>query len=438
MKKYLVIILTLAMLISVTACTDKPGTSSVPSSSAAGSTPASSEASEPVTLTFTGWRVEDQVAMDTMNQIFTSENPDITVTYSPVKATEYDAYIQTAFANGTAEDIIMVRSFTGGKTMYSSGKLLPLTNELVPALATNFSESGINGWSADDGTVFAIPGGMDIEAVHYNKGIFEECGITKVPETMPELYAACEKVAEKGYYPMAVGIKDAWYVSEEVTSSILMATIGTNDWVKQLYEKTIDFTDPKFIAMLKNLKDLSAYFPKNYEGLSYEDCQQMFISEQAAMYMSGSFELSYFIETNPDLELGCFAYPGEDSAPKAVNITLATGFGIYSETEYMDAALTYINWFASKEGSEVYSNNVVGFFGMNKEASTLTSPIANEWLALSAGREVIPLLGYEYMADQTPDYSTAVADAVYQMLIKGKTPGEAAAYMQEQMSWFFE
>ncbi|HHW47094.1 MAG TPA: extracellular solute-binding protein [Clostridiaceae bacterium] len=441
MKRALGLFLILALIFSFVSCSkpaEKSSTSDVTTEETTKETSKDTTiAEEQVTLTFTGWRVEDQNAMDKMNELFTSKYPNIKIAYNPVKATEYDSYLQTAFASGTAEDIVMVRSFTGGKIAFSSGKILPLTFDLVPELE-KYPESALNGWRTDDGQIFAVPGGMSLEGVYYNKRIFDECGITKVPETMDELYSVCEKIKEKGYFPIAAGIADAWYVSEEITSTILMALIESGDWVKKLYNKEIDFNDPKYVEMLQGVKDLARYYPEGYEGLTYEDCQQMFISEQAAIYMSGSFELAYFMETNPDLKLGCFAYPGKNGPAKAMNFTLATSFGIYSETKHMDEALTYINWLASKEGNEAYANNVIGFFGMNPEAATLESEIATDWLSLTKGRECIHMLGYECMADQVPDYTTAVADTVYQMLVNGKSPSEAAAFMQEQMSWYFK
>ena len=57
---------------------------------------------------------------------------------------------------------------------------------------------------------------------------------------------------------------------------------------------------------------------------------------------------------------------------------------------------------------------------------------------MSEGRETIHMLGYETMTENAPDYSTAVADTVYKMCTEGWTAEEAAAYMQDQMSWYFQ
>ena len=394
-----------------------------------------SDMTNQVTLKFTGWRTEDEAAINAMNEKFTQEHPDIKVIYEPVAATEYDTTLQTALSNGTAADIIMMRSYSGGQTVYSSGKIETLTTENVPNLK-NFPDSALNCWS-DDGNVFAVPVGMTIEGVYYNKAIFEACGVD-IPQTKAELLDVCEKIADNGYLPIAGGVGEAWYVSEEITSSILMATIGSDAWVQKLYNKEIDFTDSVYVQMLQTVKDLTAYYPDFYEGLGYEECQQLFISGKAAMYMSGSFELEYFTTTNPDLELGCFAFPGQNEAPTAINFTAAVGVGAYAASEHLEQAMIYLNWLASDEGGLAYANGVLGFFSPNPNASGVENDLAREWNALADEKQTIHMLGYETMTESAPDYSTAIADTVYRMCTENLSAEDAAAYMQTQMNWYFQ
>lgn len=436
MKKFLSMFLVLVLAFSLAACS--AGTQPTESTEATSPAEENKEvpAEEPITLRFTGWRTEDESAINAMNELFMAEYPNIKVVYEPVQATEYDTYLQTALANGTAADIIMMRSYSSGKTVFSGGKILGLNTENVPNLSM-FPASAINAW-ASDGTSFAVPAGMTIEGVHYNKAIFDACGITKTPDTVEELLQDCQIIQDAGYLPIAGGISEAWYVSEEITSSILMATVGNSDWVKSLYAKEIDFTDPAYVTMLSTLQKLTAYYPDFYEGLRYEDSQNLFVTGQAAMYMSGSFELQYFTETNPDLQLGCFAFPGQMAAPAAINFTAAIGAGVYADSPNLEAALTYVNWLASKEGGEAYANGVLGFFSPNSEATALNNDLSKAWIGLTSGKETIHMLGYETMTESAPDYSTAVADTVYQMCVNHLAPEQAAAYMQQQMSWYFE
>ena len=429
-KRVLAALMTAVLVFAMTACGGAKQEAAAPAEEK------KEEAAEEVTLKFTGWRTEDQDAINAMNEKFTAKYPNIKVVYEPITATEYDTSLQTALSNGTAADIIMMRSFSGGATVYSGGKIETLTTDNVPNLK-NFPDSAIAAWAAD-GKSFAVPAGMTVEAVHYNKDIFEAAGIDKAPETVAELLEDCQKIKDAGYTPIAGGIAEEWWISEEMTSSILMPIIESNDWVQKLYAKEIDFTDPAFVKMLATMKDITAYFPEFYDGLGYEEGQQLFLTGQAGMYLSGSFELEYFMTTNPDLKLGCFAFPGQDAAPKALNFTAAVGVGAYADSPNKEAALTYLNWLASDEGGTAYAEGVRGFFSPNPKAGAASDEIVQEWSALRDGKEMIHMLGYETMTEQAPDYSTAVAATVVKMCTEDLSPEDAAAYMQEQMAWYFQ
>ncbi len=77
---------------------------------------------EKVTIKYIGWRTEDQAAITKMNELFTAEHPNIEVVYEPIQATEYDIYLQTAPANGTAADVVMTRSYGGGARYSAAAK----------------------------------------------------------------------------------------------------------------------------------------------------------------------------------------------------------------------------------------------------------------------------------------------------------------------------
>ncbi len=90
--------------------------------------------------------------------------------------------------------------------------------------------------------------------------MFDEAGITKIPETMAELIDACKKIEAKGETAIACGIKDSWSGFELVTSCALMPFIESDAWVRKLINKEIDFTDSKYVDMLRSVKELVEYF----------------------------------------------------------------------------------------------------------------------------------------------------------------------------------
>ena len=119
--------------------------------------------------------------------------------------------------------------------------------------------------------------------------------------------------------------------------------------------------------------------------------------------------------------MGCFAFPGQTAAPVGQNYTAACSAGVYTDSKYVEEALTYVNWLASQEGGEAYANGVLGFFSPNPAASELKDERAKEWQALSNGKTMIHMLGYETMYDGSPDYSTAIGNTVRAMVADGLT-----------------
>ncbi|RMD51333.1 MAG: hypothetical protein D6835_03445, partial [Candidatus Thermofonsia bacterium] len=67
---------------------------------------------ETTTLTLASWRVEDSAQMNHILDAFHQQHPDITIQFVPMVATRYNDTIQAQLENGTAADLLYLRSFT--------------------------------------------------------------------------------------------------------------------------------------------------------------------------------------------------------------------------------------------------------------------------------------------------------------------------------------
>lgn len=84
------------MLLSLAACGAKEPAAEQPPIAQPAEEQRTASAEEPVTLKFTGWQTENEVVINTMNELFTAQYFNIHVVYGPVTATEYDTNLQTA------------------------------------------------------------------------------------------------------------------------------------------------------------------------------------------------------------------------------------------------------------------------------------------------------------------------------------------------------
>ena len=94
-----------------------------------------------------------------------------------------------------------------------------------------------------------------------------------------------------------------------------------------------DFTDPDYVASIETMDEVTPYFPEDVVGVDYATAQTLFTSEKAAMYPGGSFELAFFQEQNPDLDMGVFAVPPPPGAVVDESLTpgwVDASFGVNS------------------------------------------------------------------------------------------------------------
>lgn len=404
----------------------------------------SSAAFAEVNLTMTSWRTDDKALWDQINAAFTEEYPDITVEFLPVTATEYDGVLQTKLSSGNAEDIMFLRAFSTGAQIYDAGYVIPLTTEDVPNLV-NFDASFQNPW-CKDGVVYGVPGSVCYGGFFYNKAIFEECGV-EVPKTWDEFLTVCQTIADAGITPIAFGIKDSWMVAEYLSATIVPMTTGGKEWHTKLMNREVDYNDPGYIKHFEWIKQLAKFFPEGYEGIGYDDMQMMFCAEMAAIYPVGTFELGVIEAANPDLDLGWFYMPGETAdEEESINFGAIMGYGINAklEGEKLEAAKTYLNWLADVKASEMFTNLVVGQYAASGAFDALDDAMAMEMfqqitdIGAERGVNFFQQMPYEKLSDQSPDYTSAISEAVYKLLIDDITPEEAAQFMMDTQAWYFE
>lgn len=398
-----------------------------------------------VNLTVTSWRTDDKALWDEINAAFTAEYPDITVEFLPVTATEYDSVLQTKLSSGNAEDIMFLRAFSTGKQIYDAGYIYPLSVDEIPNLAC-YDASFTNPWTAEDGTIYGVPGSLCYGGFFYNKDIFAECGV-EVPQSWEEFLNVCETIAAAGYTPISFGIKDSWMVAEYLSATLAPSATGGADWHKALMNKEVDYMDPGYIKHFEWIKELAKYFPDGYEGIGYDDMQMMFCAGMGAIYPVGTFELGVIRGAEPDFDLGWFYMPGETAdAPISVNFGTIMGYGINKtvEGEKLEAAKTYLNWVCDKTASEMFTNLVVGQYSASGMFETLDDELALDMyksldtINEARGVNYFQQIPYEKLSDQSPDYTSAVTEAIYKLLVEDCTPEEAAQFMMEQQAWYFE
>ncbi|HPE62154.1 MAG: carbohydrate ABC transporter substrate-binding protein [Thiothrix sp.] len=380
-------------------------------------------------LSIESWRVDDRDLWEKeIIPAFNQAHPDITVKFNPTAPTEYNASLNTRLAGGTAGDLITCRPFDISLELYNKGNLKDIS--ALDGLK-NFSEVARSAWQTDDAkTTFCLPMASVIHGFFYNRDIFTELGLS-VPETEADFLAMLDKISKESQYtPMALGTNDGWE-----THQIVYTGIGPNDWKgeegrKALIAGKAKMTDPRFVAPYARMAKWQPYLSKGYQSQTYGDSQNLFALGRAAIYPAGSWDIAYF-NSNADFKMGAFKPPVANKGDTCyISDHTDIGMGINPASKNPADAETLLNWLASREFAELYTNKVTGFFSLSDHKINIEDPVAAEMISWRADCESTIRLNAQILSRGRDDLETAYWNAGQGVLNGTLQPEAAGANIQ--------
>ncbi|MGO1080540.1 ABC transporter substrate-binding protein [Inquilinus sp. CA228] len=388
------------------------------------------------TLTIESWRNDDlKIWQDTIIPAFEKTHPGIKVVFSPSTPTEYNAALNAKLEGGTAGDLITCRPFDASLALFQKGYLSPVTE--LKGMDT-FSDVAKSAWITDDGkTLFCVPMASVIHGFLYNKSIFEAEGLTP-PKTEAEFFALLDKVKAKGEVaPLDIGTADQW---EAATMGY--QNIGPNLWKgeegrKALIAGTQKFTDKPYVEAFEELAKWRPYLPDGYQAQTYPDSQNLFTLGRAAIYPAGSWDIAAF-NAQADFKMGAFPPPVEKAGDKCyISDHTDIALGMNAKTKNPEAAKAFLEWLASAEFADVYSNALPGFFSLSNHPVEIKDPVAAEFVSWRKICEPSIRNSYQILSRGTPNLENELWNVSAQVLNDKMTPQQAAEQIQKGLdSWY--
>jgi raffinose/stachyose/melibiose transport system substrate-binding protein len=277
-----------------------------------------------------------------------------------------------------------------------------------------------------DGKMFAVPFAAVSHAVYYNKTIFQKEGLS-VPQSWEDFLTLCGTLQSKGYTPLANGVADEWDILETFFLGLLPNYIGgASERVKyESGEKKLN--DAGFTAAFKAMADVAKYLPKGYESVTYNDSQALFNTQQAVLFMDGSWTAGVYADAAFDW--GVFAMPAPRGGKTAITFHPDMAITYNTKSKYVQECKDFLAWIASPEGATIASQNLpVGYFPMINASIKLTDPHANEFLSLNSGKET----DARFVWPKLMDVYAPMNQAVIQVIKGAQTPAQAAAAMETE------
>ena len=251
-------------------------------------------------LVWWGWTPGSPVN-ESFIEAFNEEYPDINITWKQVAIDDYDATIKPALAYGEGVDIFecSAGSANGGIEVFA-GQAIDLTDAVKEALGDDYadklSETSLNTMTVDGelkalgvGTVYA--GNLWI-----NKDLFDKYEVA-IPTNMEEWKTAVKTFEDNGLIGFVQGAGQGAFNMD--TWHAICDNVKPGEFTKALRGEA-EFTDETFVTALdlwKSLFDEGIMQPGALGLQQYPEANNLFLSQQAAMVMMGSW---YTMNTLPD------------------------------------------------------------------------------------------------------------------------------------------
>ncbi len=309
-----------------------------------------------ITMMFSGVATEGDFETEVLPKFVKEKFPNITLEVTKLPDDQYYTALKTKLASGESPDIVLVQPKYAGSNsvvgLAKAGYLLDLSDLNCLDLAGDAAKEAFS----YEGKVYGVAQGVSILGTYYNMDMFAANGLS-VPTTWDEFLNCCEVLKNAGIQPIVMGDKDA-YVMQFGLYQIAANEVYPNNpsFDDQLRTGETKFTDEgmwnKVLEMYGELYE-KGYIIDSSLGLGAAQGIQKFIDGEAAMTFDGSFNASALkAQGAADFERGMFPLPGTGSETYA---SMAPGGGpaVYVGTKYPNEIKAILEYWYDGE-SDLY------------------------------------------------------------------------------------
>ena len=339
------------------------GSSNSTAASTASSAAAASVAglsSDPVTLTMSWWGGESRHnAYQEALKAFSAANSNITVNPTFAAWSGWEDTMSTKFAGGVAEDVCQINwnwlyNYSGnGQTFLD---LNSVTDYLDMSQWDDAKLGACNVANAQQ----CVPISMTGRIFYWNMTTFNKAGITEVPSTEDDLFAAGKAFQEKlgdDYYPLHLGAYDRM-----ILMVFYLESKYGKDWADPV-TSTLNYTEEEIaegLAFIKSLVDshvmmnLKTYYSANSDTATHQS-NEWITGKIAGIFEWDSAATKYSSALDDDNKDGFTV--GEEIKFGDYNggfSKVSMGLAITKTCEHPAEAATLINFLLNeKEGAEI-------------------------------------------------------------------------------------
>jgi ABC-type glycerol-3-phosphate transport system substrate-binding protein len=351
--------------------------------------------SDPVTLTLA---YSNDPPTQTLIDGFTKKYPNVTIKPQMTPFNDYIKSIKLAMSSDAAPDI----------AQYNPGAM----NSLVPAglildlgpwakaygWNTKFPPSTLEILSSDKsakqfgtGGLYAVPGGLSVVGVYYNKKMVKE-----PPKTLAEFEAAMQKVKDSGQTPLMLGALQVG--GFHLWNALLNVTGNVADYRGWVYGKpgaTIENDGARKASQMMADWAKKGFFPASASATADADALASFAKGKSAFLVTGNWGATA-VEKELGDDAGFFLMPTATDQPANVASGASVAYAISAKSKHPNVAAAFLDYLSSPEAAKIEFDG--GFMPVDTKAELgaegLRGEIAKVFTPVAQSNGIVPFPDY--------------------------------------------
>jgi raffinose/stachyose/melibiose transport system substrate-binding protein len=280
--------------------------------------------------------------MDAYAAAFNEKYPDVNVEFEGL--TNYVDDVQVRLTTGEVGDVLLIPDNIAAKDYPSFFEALP--DEM-------FENMYFPDRVAHEGKRYGLTTGVSTEGIVYNKKAFEQAGITDVPQTLDDLYAAAQKLKDAGITPFYINYGAQWPMKQWGEVTVQYRT-GDNQYLSSMVNEEAPFQADnawgQTFDIVRTLID-KGYVEEDLLTNNWEASKVEIAEGRAGMYYLGNWVINQVIGAGAAPEdIGFFPMPYDNSGTLYAPLSGDWNMGISKNSDNKEAAKAWVEFFIKESG----------------------------------------------------------------------------------------
>ena len=313
---------------------------------------------------------------------FNKKYPQVTITSQYTQFNDYVKSLKLSMSSNSAPDLAQYNA--AFDTFVPAGLIKDLSPyEQAYGWDKSFPKSALDELRVDPtgkilgtGALIAVPGGLSLVGVYYNKQLMGKAGIAAPPTTLAELDADLGKAKAAGITPVSVGALDTGGLHVWASlMNVITDPEAQKNWIDGKPGSSI--VTPEAIKATQAFADYAkkGYFPASANGTSENDSATAFAKGASLFHINGNWAAAQ-LDKAMGSNVGFTVMPPATAGGKAVGNGFSVSYSISSKTQHPEAAAAFLNFLQSPEASVI--EDAGGFLPPNAAAAPAASGVKGD------------------------------------------------------------